>query len=277
MKLAVITDIHAGQKQQSTSNVGLIRKAAQQAIPRLKQIIPKINLHQPHLAFNLGDINQKDDEASISQDAAEAVLSQLAEIRCPLINLIGNHELSTLGSVDYQQRARSHELKFDLFGRIDIGGFQLVWLDMIMDENNQYLLTQERLNQLDTFLQTKQPTIIFSHVPFVGFDTRGNYYWNDSSRNFGYANQAEILDCIQSHQSVKVCINGHNHWLAYQQKAGIHFVTLPSFTENIAGMDYPTNHPGIYTMINLQQQSLCLKVWSGGFVFSTIALDWEIW
>ena len=272
MRIAIISDIHYGQTRKSSTHPGLIRLPSSEALNKLQETIPLINLKQPLLLFQLGDVVKELNDLSQDRHHFDSVVKSLGYIRAPVINLIGNHDISAFSIDQLQNIYRSNNFQFDLIGSLDVGRYRFIWIDLSSSKEKGIYLCDKTYSFLEKALQSEKKIILFSHAPLASIDNIGSFYWSFNLDNFSYINGNRIIQMIKN-KKILACINGHNHWLAYQKVEGIHFLTIPSFSENIAGMDFPTNLPGVYSTLDINPEKLILKCWSGNYCFSTLELE----
>lgn len=53
-------------------------------------------------------------------------------------------------------------------------------------------------------------------------------------------------------------------------------LTVPAFSENIAGEDYPENNPGIYSILEVNEGRFILRNYSRKYVFDNVELDCRV-
>src|SRR5688500_6348716 len=119
MKILILSDLHIGVSQESTTNPGKFRQANTQAFERLEALIPQFNSDNYELVVNLSDFlsevkashegnSQKREE--MDHKHINEVLALLTQIKHPMLNLPGNHDLSSLGLEEFTALMNKYKL-----------------------------------------------------------------------------------------------------------------------------------------------------------------------
>lgn len=269
IRIAIISDIHIGKSGETKHHPKLIRQANDQALSSLKKTIPLINTHQPDLLVHMGDLIRNDTDAEIDKDNTLKGLKTFSTSIAPVIHLLGNHDFKFLGQSIVTALYQSQFPHNQFFGMKDISDFQIVWLDMDIDADKRALISSDRLAWLAQTLTSPKPTIIFSHFSLVPIDSANTFYFHHGPEHMHYLNYQEILALLKG-KPVVACINAHVHLLSHQVFDGIHFISNPAFSENIACMDYPGNNPGIYSILDIASDHFTFTSFSQQFAFAKI-------
>ena len=224
LTLALITDIHFGEDR------GFVRGS--QFENMFRHFSAGVERETPDLIVELGDrINDLD--AEIDRERIETVAGLFSQLRPASFHLMGNHDI---GHISADENAEilgcpkgSHVLDKNgyrmvfwnpdpsLEGPADIppnpAGDALDWLKMELDGADK-------------------PVILFSHYPLDGTPLTGNPYFEDKYKAIAYyPDTGRIRQAIEASGRVVACFNGHTHWFSHKFIDGIHYVTVPSFSE----------------------------------------------
>lgn len=93
-------------------------------------------------------------------------------------------------------------------------------------------LPQEQLDWLDKELNEAENCILFSHQPIF-------------EKNRSFQNQKEILDILDRHSNIKLCISGHLHIDDLIKRKNVSFLTLNSMSNFWAGTEHEKNRLSI--------------------------------
>lgn len=275
IRIAIISDIHIGKSGETKHHPGLIRQANDQALATLSKTIPLINAHKPDLLIHMGDLIRNNADPEIDKDNTRKGLEALANSEAQVIHLLGNHDCKflKLSTVTGLYQSRFPQVQF--FGLQEMQDYQIVWLDMEINADKHAMLPADRLHWLSEVLTVQTPTIIFSHYSLIPIDASGSFYFHQGPKHIHYLNYQEIIKTIKG-KSVIACINAHVHLLTHQVIDGIHFISNPAFSENIAGNDYPENNPGIYSILEIDRDTLTFSSFSQQFAFAKIQSELKL-
>ncbi|MCK9212627.1 MAG: metallophosphoesterase [Ignavibacteriaceae bacterium] len=271
MKLLLVADLHLGESRPSSTHEGIIRQANSQASKKLSELIPFFNSQRFDLIFQMGDIVRETGDRNLDAPFYKNVFSLLSSFNKPLINLLGNHELNTFTLEELKQFYIQSNLDSNFFGSKIINCYQIIWLDHQINSEGRQYLSDERLEWLDKEINPDYQTILVSHYSIISNDMRGNFLFEDKPQDIYYANSEDILDILKK-KEVILSISGHSHWISYKTKDNINFLSVPSFSENIAAENYPDNNPAIYTILETFDSSLYIKSFSGKFCFFSLEI-----
>lgn len=272
MKIAVVNDIHVGRPL--TSN-GKIRAASHLIEGKLEVFLQNIiRLHTPDVLVNLGDLIRSENEEKDLKSYSK-LLSYFTKIQCPVIHLLGNHEIKKMTYNALEKAWLEQGFHQKSFGSTNIGGYHLIWLGLGLDQEDHQVcfLPHEQLNWLKVQLQkTEDPILIFSHCPLDDHDTRGNFFYeamdNRSKKALFLKNQEEVRNIIAYSSNVKALFQAHLHYFNVKIIDHIPYFTCPAMGDNICSTQVEDNIPEIYTIIDIDQDKLTVKAFSGEFCFT---------
>ncbi|HEX7017561.1 MAG TPA: metallophosphoesterase [Patescibacteria group bacterium] len=269
MKILIIGDIHIGESRESTSQPGIVRQANTQAEETLSALIPLFNtLHFDvvvHTGDSLSDTQVKEtDAANITK-----TLDLLNKISVPKIHLVGNHELRAFSLNELTDVYKNAGIEPNFFGVQEFQDFRIIWLDMELNEDNHAFLPPERIEWLKSLPVNSKPTLVFSHYSLVPIDVSGTFYFEDQPQNMYLGNARAVVEALK-HLNPQLCINGHVHLLTHQKLGDTHYISTPSFTENITAEKFPDNNPGIFSILDVDSNRFIFTTYSGEFCFSKI-------
>ena len=272
MKTLILTDIHVGKSESLAWN-GLIRQANTQALETLKKTVPHLNQQKFDLTMQLGDLLRDVGNAETDAVNFDSAVSELAKLNPSPIHLPGNHDLHVFSNSEYSAHLEKYGFQQNTYGSKMQGGYKIIWLDFIRDAENRKLLSAERLTWLRKELDYTGECLIFGHYPLKNQDFTGSVYFasKDKKTGFAYDNADEIADILLHGQAkVRAYVGGHVHWIGSYTIGQIPCFIAPSFTENIAATAYPENNPGIYSTLEVNDQNLIFKSYSGEYCFVTL-------
>jgi 3',5'-cyclic-AMP phosphodiesterase len=224
VRLVLVTDIHLGP---NTGNV-----YGDRALEFFDEFAKAAALARPELVVDLGDrlteINRETDMENLINLA-----HRFRSLPCQRKHLIGNHDLlpKALQETILETNLSSHA--------IDFAGWQLVFLESF-DGTIGGAISNETVTWLETVLQASSaPAVIFSHQPLHGLPMTGNpYFERDYAEHACAKNAARVREVLErtNHEhpgKVRLCLNGHAHWMDSCTIGAIPFVTIPSLSESI--------------------------------------------
>jgi len=272
-KILVIGDIHLGVSRESTTHPGVFRQANNEAEDILKEMIPKFNEINPDLVMHMGDALRDIYKKDIDTANIQKTIGLLESINSPISHLVGNHELWAFSAKEIQDiynNKTQREVPF--YGISDQGIFNIMWLDVEVNEKKEQYLSQDRIQWIKEFAQSKnnnKPLVVFSHYSVVPIDSKGSFYFNEQPDGMYYKNHKEIRDAF-SNIPAKLFINAHVHLLTQQKINGVNYISNPAFSENIAGEKFAKNNPGIYSILEIENNRFVFTTYSGDFCFGKI-------
>ena len=268
-KILIISDLHLGESRESTTHSGITRQANSQAKGLLESLVPKFKEMNPDLIVNMGDVLRDTYDKEIDEKNIRDAVALLNSTNLPIVNLLGNHELRAFSLVEMKNIYTSLGESREFYGVADLGSLQIMWLGMELDEKNRAFVSKEKIDWIKNKLETKKPTLIFSHYSLLPIDSKGSFYFEEEPEGMHYKNIDEIQEVFKD-SSARIFINAHVHLLTYQQQGSKHYISNPAFSENIAAEKYIQNNPGIYSILDIDENKFIFTSYSGNFCFSKI-------
>lgn len=272
MKIAVVTDIHVGKPLEHNGKVRASSHLVESKLTDYLQGI--ITEHRPDAVVNLGDlIRSEGREADIVKYGR--LISGFKSINCPVIHLLGNHELKKMHADDAENIWQDNGFAQKSFGYKVIGTIALIWLGLELDPYNHRIrsLPSEQLHSLSDLLKRiDQPAIIFTHCAIDDHDVNGNFFYEatdnrDKSALF-LKNSEEIREVLAASGRVAAVLQAHLHYFHVKEIDGIPYVTCPAMGDNICGPDAVAHVPGIYTILSCIGDRVTVKSFSGKYCFA---------
>ncbi len=264
MRIAVVTDIHAGEPAEAKYGPG--------ALPLLRSALLRAE-ERAYAVVDLGD-HVNNESAARDFDRLREVGAVLDGCGIPLHALAGNHDLKNLPREDVE-RALGRELgsrTVTVRGNGD-GGMRLVlWAaDVSFDDNEGFRARESDVAWLDEELRSSPlPAVVFSHVPFGGAASTGNYYFGHRPRSWAeYVQAGDIRRVIEASERCVACVAGHVHRNTVQVVDGIAYLTIQSLTETSTTAPAPA---GAWALLEKQGASLCLSVFGRDPLMLQVAL-----
>lgn len=265
----ILNDLHFGESRDSTSNPGVIRQANSEAKETFTALIPHFKALSPDTVLHLGDALRDTYKKDIDTQNTTDAIKLIESLNLATIHTLGNHELRAFSLDELTSIYESIVPDVAFHGLLSFGEFQIVWLDLALDENNAPYLPQERLAWLQSEVPTDIPTIVFSHYSLVPIDPTGSFYFANEPEGMYYQNHEEIREALTT-LNVSLCVNAHVHLLSHQEVDGVHYISSPAFTENFAAEKFPQNNPAVYSVLKITDSSFVFTSYSGNFCFAKI-------
>lgn len=234
-RFAHFTDTHVYAKRNAPQGLAA-------AIRHLHELADR-----PDFILNGGDAIY--DALEVSHDDAEKQWSQWNAAwkehgSLPLRHCLGNHDVwgwnkaksKTSGSeAGWGKQLALDQLGLErLYYTFDAGNWRFIVLDsMTFDEQTAYRAELDK-EQFDWLVQELKTTpaethvAIVSHIPIltvgtIGFTEQLRKH-PEANRMLSHADAYEILNLLQSHPNVKLCLSGHTHLTESISFGGIDFV-----------------------------------------------------
>jgi 3',5'-cyclic-AMP phosphodiesterase len=224
VRIALVTDIHLGP---NTGNV-----YGDRALEFFDEFLKAAAETRAELFVDLGDrlteINRETDMENLINLA-----QRFRSLPAPRKHLIGNHDLlpKALQETILETNLGSHV--------IELRGWQLLFLESF-DGTIGGMITEETVAWLETQLQASNlPSVIFSHQPLHGLAMTGNPYFESAYAEHACAKNAALVRAVLERANrehpgkVRLCLNGHAHWMDSCSIGAIPYVTIPSLSESI--------------------------------------------
>jgi len=167
--------------------------------------IQQINLAKPDFVVHLGDLTP-------SGQVEELVdfIQTSQELFCPLYSVLGNHDLKSSQSTNYEKMLAPAYYTFDW------GVNSLVFLD-----NSSGSLSGEQLSFLGNAAGKGRKALVFMHMPVV--DPRGGT--EDHAMTDKVAVARFLTQVHELSGNIRTVFNGHIHLYHQYQKDGVQYVT----------------------------------------------------
>lgn len=256
MKFTFITDVHIGNYRPEKS---IYRKVTPLAPKLLEQFVQKMNNEfHPDFVVQGGDLIE-DTKRDVDIKNIKMGLAILSKLRCPVYNLVGNHEMRCLTMLDLKKLFRFKNRYFSF----DKKGVRFIFLFTEQPyPGKQIWLSVQQMLWLKKQVQTKLKIIIFSHHSLVPVDTKGNF-WFEGRPEVTYINNFKEFQQTISKKNVKLCFNGHLHWNRKKSVKSIPFVTVQSLVENTSGnVEGPPSNS--YALVNLKDNIASILIKGSG-------------
>ena len=275
MKILLITDIHIGTSRGSRSHAGMVRQANSQALEKLNSLVDTWNEQSYDAAFQLGDFISEERDARLSyknDESFDGFAACMSRLNMKTVHLQGNHDVAAFPENRLKYLFLSRGLPVEFRGIAELGGYQFVWLDVECDQNGFGSLSSSTLRWLEQEVDAKKPTVILSHFPIVTFDMGGSFYFATAPPDANqYVNGKTISDILRT-KNVKLAISAHIHLISVKRQESACFVSLPAFSEHLLESEHPDQNPGTYSVLELTEQGLCVKSYSGGYCFFNLEI-----
>lgn len=268
-KILILSDLHFKDSGKSTEVSGIVRQNNSQAKATFEKIIPKLKKIKPDLIVNLGDNLSDSYVKEIDAKNLNNAIKLTHEIDAPIINLLGNHELQAFSYDEVSKIFNSHNKSSKFFGILNLNEVQIIWLDLLLDENRRAYLTAERLEWLNSEGDKEKPTIVFTHYSLQPINSTGSCYFENDPEGMYYKNFNEINETVNNF-NIKLCINAHVHLFSHQEINNTHYISNPAFSENIAAEKFVENNPGVYSILEIDENNFVFTSHSGSFCFAKI-------
>lgn len=224
LRLALIADMHFGEDR------GFLRGSLLENTFRHFQA--GVEREQPHLVVELGDrINDLNED--IDRERLETIAGLFKTLRPLSVHVHGNHDVGNLSADENADilgvRRGSHV--------IDKEGYRLVFWNPDPRVSYEDDATPGPAGDAIDWLKMEldaadKPVIIFSHFPLDGTPLVGNPYFECKHAGIAYYPDTDrIRQVIETSGRVVACFNGHTHWFSLKTLDGIHYITVPSFSE----------------------------------------------
>lgn len=244
MKILVFADLHyyGGDEQRFDST----RKLVKFAIPMLDELIKIAENEDVSIVANLGDIIQDTNDKELDLECLEYMFDQLKRFKCPCYNLLGNHDLKMMDSIEEVEKIIGCETSRY---SVDADGFHLVFLTTdVMPElgtarGGSYktqILSEQGLDWLKKDLENNNlPCLIFTHFPLVEAE-------NVQDECMYMKNRDDVMKIINNDNNIKAVFSGHQHTPKVLEKNGIKHYIVGSPTTSLEANGIPI---GVYRMI----------------------------
>lgn len=272
MKIVVVNDIHVGNRLEHNGEVRASSHLVEDLLENyLKNIMRQ---HAPDLLINLGDlIRSEEKEADLK--TYRRLIGNFAQIKSPVIHLLGNHELKKMALEEIENAWQENGFDQKSYGHKEVGHFTLLWLGLEVDSKNPKIrkLPADQLDWLKNQLNhTNRPTVIFTHCAIDDHALNGNFFYeatdNQNKTAFFLENQEAIRNVISSSGHVIAVLQAHLHYFHAKHIDRIPYITCPAMGDNICGPHVRDNVPEIYTILTFEKDQVTAKAYSGKYCFA---------
>ncbi|MFN8240398.1 MAG: metallophosphoesterase [Bacteroidales bacterium] len=210
------------------------------AVEGFKQAIGKVNELKPDFVITGGDLimDALQQRYSAADSLYDLYIETIKDLKVPLYNTMGNHELYGIYSKSGADKAgneygeKMYEARIgNSYYSFEHKGWKFMVLNSVEDtgkdryigkiDDQQLAWIKEELDKTSPSM----PIVISTHIPFITANTQkysGTTVANDSSTVV--YNGKEVLDLFKGH-NLKLVLQGHLHTVEDVFVDGIHFVT----------------------------------------------------
>lgn len=250
------------------------------AIPGFKKAIEEVNRLKPEFVITGGDLvmDVLGQRYSFADSLYNLYSETVKEIRVPVYNTMGNHEIygiysrsgADLAHPEYGEKMYEKRLgksfysfvhkrwKFFILNSVEDTGKEK-YIGLI--DSTQMGWLKEELQKTDTLT----PLIIVTHIPFITVNSQV-YRYSTAPNDSGtvVVNSREILSLFR-HHNLKLVLQGHLHLVEDIFIDGIRFVTGGAVSANWWRGPYRGDEEGF----------ILVKVKDKGFSWKFIDYGWE--
>ncbi len=270
-RILILNDIHSGTSRESSTHPGEVRQANNEALAKLEEYIPKFNAEKYDLAINLGDAIRDENDRIKDIELLNASLQIFANISTDKVYIPGNHEYKTLNEGEILKCMENVGIHNDLRGNIILGSHNIVWIDSLIGQKDLASVSQDTLDWLDQKIEVNSNVVLFSHYSLVPIDGRDNFYFNDDYNYMSYTNYRTVLKILERCRQA-ITINAHTHMATSKQIGSINSISCLAFSENITAMQHKDANPGIYSTLEITQDQMIFRSYSGKYAILSIEL-----
>lgn len=270
-KILLINDLHIGTSRESSTNPGLVRQANTEALATFEGYISKFNREKYDLIVNLGD-SIRDESSKIKDiENLNLALKTFVKLRGKKVVIPGNHEYKHMNTLEISKIMREVGLEKEIPGYITINKTKYVWIDSMIGERDLAKVSDESLTWLRNNLNQDDNVVLFSHYSIPPLNGKDNFYFGSDYKFMSYVNGNKVMEILSNCKSA-ITINAHTHMASFKITGKIPSISALSFSENIVSMKYPDANPGIYSVIEISENTRTFKSYSGDFCFLSIEL-----
>ena len=230
MKILLITDIHYGANTnyphfKGEDYINVYGEEFENLIQRLHSKMKKCDL-----VINLGDFIH-DENAEKDIDAYKKAMKLITN-GTPVKHVLGNHDIRNITRENWCQLVGEQKSYYSF----NMGEYHHVVLDgnrNRLDPNSILLIDDEQLKWLaNDIANTNLLVIVYDHFPLYNQNLEDNIYFKDIPERAIVSNWREIQEVFEKSKKVLAVFSGHTHFFGEEIINGIHYLTVPSFTEN---------------------------------------------
>jgi 3',5'-cyclic-AMP phosphodiesterase len=254
LTMGIVTDLHFGPEARWE---GKLRKLTHQAGDLARAFVRAMNEEvHPDLVVNLGDdIEDESREADLARyGECQAILR---EVRAPLVNVAGNHDLIHLNREDLN---RFWQRSGPLYYSFDQGGWHFVVLHTLEKQDVEIRVPDTQMEWLRQDLSAKQaPTVVLMHHSASEQELGDSRWWPGRSHVALVKDRAELRRIFRESGRVRAVFNGHLHWNHLDVIDGIPYVTVQSLVENL-DEDAPGRPAAAHAVVKLGERRMVVRV-----------------
>lgn len=264
IKILLISDLHAGETTDSTNHPGHKRQANSTALNTLKKYIPKFNEGKYDLVVNLGDnIRNSSDRENNINNFRESV-NVFEQITLPKLYIAGNHEYKNMTKEEVENVLKNSNSNYDKFGIKQIENIKFIWINSVLGEKDLASISAEILDWLSKEIFPGDNVVLLSHYSLCPINEPANFYFGNNPKYMSYENGEQVIEILKRANSA-ITINGHTHMANHKIQGAINSFSIMSFSENITAMSEVEINPGVYSVLEIEENQRTLKTFSGEF------------
>jgi len=236
VRIGVIADVHAHDADSPAEG-----KVMTNYGERLSVFVEAMNAWPAETVVELGDLVNGNFILGALGDAAripgilEDAMGYLDPLDCPLVHVIGNHDVYDLDKATYLEILGEQTTYYSF----DLGAFHFVVLDVQFETTGEPLahtfwrvlgtVPEFELHWLREDLAARdRPTVVLVHQPIDSeLDTLAG--------GPPISNNHEVQALLEEAGNVIAVFQGHDHENRYAEINGIHYVTFVEFTDHVGG------------------------------------------
>ena len=237
------------------------RKLVEYADELLDKLIKNTNSNNElDFVINLGDLIQATSNKNKDVNNLKYILDKLKNIKVPVYNILGNHELKSVDSnkellniFGYDRSSYSYDY--------DNYHFLIVGTDIYKDDQEfktQYV-SEKDLSWIREDLEKnkKKKIIVFCHFGIIDDQEIMSNYWAYTAQgeNLMLRNRKELLEILSKYNIIGMFC-GHQHWTKIIPCHNYNCYMLGSLTENINNDGKPD---GVFFDVTLEEDNIKVK------------------
>jgi hypothetical protein len=231
VKFAIIADAHLGSAQQKKPPM----RFPERARSLLRYVVSQLNAdHKPEFVVQVGGVIEAED-ADEDEDNLSTAVEILRELQMPVYHAIGNDEQV---NVSIQKICAAFKITrpFQSFRCAPFLGITL-----FADKNgDDWTIGKDQMKWLEQELRgDDKHVLVFSYFPLVDveIDEAASESESESAENLPVelANRADVRNLLAQSGKVRAVFSGHWHKNSLVEQGGIHYVSIQSLVQNVAG------------------------------------------
>ncbi len=254
LTIGIVTDLHFGPEARFE---GKLRKLTQRAGELARDFVHEMNDRvRPDLVVNLGDdIEDESREADLARyGECQAILR---ELRAPLVNVAGNHDMAYLNRDDLN---RFWGRSGPLYHSFDFGEWHFIVLHTLEKKDVEIRVPEPQMQWLRGDLAaTAHPTVVLMHHSASEQSLDDSRWWPGRSHIALVKERAELRRIFEQSGRVRAVFNGHLHWNHLDVIGAIPYVTVQSLIENLEE-DAPGRPAAAHAVVRLSDRRMVVRV-----------------